>query len=89
MTTWTTYRDAAGLFVRGATVRPASRIALVVGAWLTVVNQWDALWTGRLPWMRIAVNFLTPFVVASLGYLSARRRANVERLRLLLDDDRS
>jgi hypothetical protein len=32
------------------------------------------------------LNYLTPFVVASLGFLAARRRSNVERLVALLDE---
>lgn len=68
------------MFLRGATVPSASRIALVVGAWLTAVNQWGALASGEVHWAAIALNFATPFAVASLGYLAARRRSHVERL---------
>jgi hypothetical protein len=87
VTTWTTYREAAAMFFGGATFPAASRIALVVGTWLTAVNQWDAILAGRVPWARIALNYATPFVVASLGYLAARRRRNVERLAALLRAD--
>ena len=89
MTTWTTYREAAAMFFRGATFASASRIALVVGTWLTAVNQWDTILAGRVPWGRIALNYATPFVVASLGFLAARRRATVERLAALLRDEKS
>ena len=84
--TWESYGDAFRLFVRGATVATASRIALVVGTWLSAMNQGRAIVDGHAPWVKIALNYLTPFVVASLGYLAARRRRNVERLVDLLGD---
>ena len=48
-------------------------IALIVGTWLTLLNQGSALWTGS--WdgellLRMALNYLTPFVVSNLGLLS-------------------
>lgn len=49
-------------------------IALIVGAWLTVVNQGDMLWSRDYPayiWLKVALNFLPPFVVANLGLLSS------------------
>jgi hypothetical protein len=85
--TWITYREALGLFLRGATAPTASRIALVVGTWLSLMNQGRLILHGHPPWVRIALNYLTPFVVASLGYLAARRRRNIERLVALLDTE--
>jgi len=84
--TWVTYREATLLFLRGATVATASRIALVVGTWLSLMNQGRAIADGNPPWIKIALNYATPFVVSSLGYLAARRRRNVERLVALLGD---
>jgi hypothetical protein len=75
------------MFLRGATVATASRIALVVGTWLSLLNQGHAIFDGHPPWAKVALNYATPFVVASLGYLAARRRRNVERLVALLDGD--
>jgi hypothetical protein len=77
---WVSYRDALRLFLRGATFPTASRIALVVGAWLSLLNQGGPIVHGHPPWVKLALNFLTPFTVASLGFLAARRRRNVERL---------
>jgi hypothetical protein len=41
------------------------------------VNQGSTLLSGEAgvgTWVRVAVNYLLPFLVASAGYLSARRR---------------
>jgi hypothetical protein len=86
--TWVTHREALRLFLRGATLPTATRIALVVGTWLSLMNQGRLIVHGHAPWVRIALNYATPFVVASLGYLAARRRRNVERLIALLEEDR-
>ena len=83
--TWVSYRDAALLFLRGATLPTAVRISLVVGTWLSLMNQGGLIVNGHPPWVKLVLNYLTPFSVASLGYLAARRRRNVERLVALLD----
>jgi hypothetical protein len=80
------YQDAARLFLRGVTLPAAVRIAFVVGLWLSVMNQGQLIATAHLPWVKLALNFLTPFTVASMGYLAARRRRNVERLVALLGE---
>ncbi len=78
------------MFLHGATLPSAGRIALVVGTWLSLMNQGDVLLAGTVPWIKILLNYATPFTVASLGFLAARRRSNVERLLRLLDEhDRS
>jgi hypothetical protein len=49
-------------------------IALAVGTVLSVINQWDALTSGDVPpvvWLRIAANYLVPFVVSNLGALAS------------------
>ncbi len=83
-TIWVSYREALSLFVRGATVPTATRIAAVVGTWLSLMNQGSLILDGRPPWVKLALNYATPFIVASLGYLAARRRRNIERLATLL-----
>jgi hypothetical protein len=87
VTTWVSYADAARMFLRGVTLSSASRIAVVVGTWLSAVNQGHLITSGHPPWVKIALNYLTPFTVASLGFLAARRRSSVERLAALLRDD--
>jgi len=74
------------MFLRGATLRTASAIALVVGTWLSLMNQGRPIVHGHPPWIKLLLNYLTPFVVCSLGYLAARRRRNVERLAALLEE---
>lgn len=73
---WSRPGQALELLLHGHTVRTAAPVALLVGAILSAVNQWDVILTGHAgagTWIRVAVNFLVPFTVASWGYLSARR----------------
>jgi hypothetical protein len=56
-------------------LRKTGFIALVVGSWLTFVNQADILAAQgltRLVALKILLNYLTPFVVANLGLLSRK-----------------
>ncbi len=74
--TWSTRREALRLFARGATLRVAGRVALVVGTILSVANQGSVILGGHpswATWVRVAVNYLTQFVVASIGYLAGFR----------------
>jgi hypothetical protein len=84
---WDRYPEAIRLFLRGATVPVAFRIALVVGIWLTLVNQGPAIASGSVPWVKVGLNVLTPFVVSSVGFLAARRRATLLRLWRELHDE--
>lgn len=85
--TWETYSQASRLFLSGVTAWSAASIALVVGTWLSFLNQGGPIIHGHPPWVKIVLNFATPFTVASCGFLAARRRRNVERLASLLDDE--
>lgn len=74
---WQTLPEGARLLASGATVRVAWRVALVVGTVLSAVNQGHLLLDGDVATgtrVRIAVNYLVPFVVASIGFLSACRQ---------------
>ena len=56
-----------------AHLRRTGTLALVVGTWLTLFNQGGAIRAGELGsglWIKLALNYLTPFVVANLGLLS-------------------
>jgi hypothetical protein len=75
---WRTARDAVALIVRGVTYRTASRVALVVGTILSAVNQGTVIANGNAvatTWVRVAVNYVVPYTVASIGYLSPFRVA--------------
>jgi hypothetical protein len=73
---WTTPRQGFSLFCRGATFATAAPVAAVVGTLLSLVNQLhvvvdgDATWA---TWARVAVNYLVPYTVASIGVLAACR----------------
>ncbi len=74
---WSTSREALGLLVRGRTARTALPAAAVVGTLLSAVNQGAIVVSGdatTATWLRVGANYAIPFCVASLGYLSARRR---------------
>ncbi|MGQ0573608.1 MAG: nitrate/nitrite transporter NrtS [Pseudonocardia sp.] len=74
--TWSRPAQALGLVLRGRTARTAAPVAAVVGTILSAVNQGDVLLGGAAgpgTWVRVAVNFVVPFCVASIGFLSACR----------------
>ncbi|WP_169501785.1 nitrate/nitrite transporter NrtS [Kribbella catacumbae] len=69
-------RDAVLLVVRGRTARKSLPVAAVVGTVLSLVNQGSVIAGGAATlgtWVRVAVNYLVPLLVASIGYLSGRR----------------
>ncbi len=73
---WRTPQEAAILILRGATIHPAARIALVVGTILTVVNQGGVTLSGDLgaPTLaRVVANYVIPYVVSSIGFLASFR----------------
>jgi len=79
---WRTPRDAIALILRGVTYRTASRVALVVGTILSTVNQGTIIANGdavATTWVRVAVNYMVPYTVASIGYLSPFRVAKSHR----------
>lgn len=59
-------------------LRRTGTLALVVGTWLTLYNQGGVIWAGEMGaglWVKVALNYLTPLVVANLGLLSSTRQA--------------
>src|SRR5262245_11173473 len=73
---WRTYRQAASLILRGATIRAGLKVALVVGTVLSAVNLGAAIAGGHATdatWARLAVNYVVPYLVASFGFLEAYR----------------
>ena len=66
--------DLARSARRPAIARRCCSIALVVGTLLSLVNQGDALVTGRITTatvLRVLANYAIPFVVANLGAMSS------------------
>ncbi|MEW2517117.1 nitrate/nitrite transporter NrtS [Actinacidiphila alni] len=73
---WSSWGSALRLLLRGRTARIAVPVAAVVGTVLSSVNQAANIasgHTGAGTWIRVAVNYLVPFLVSSYGYLTARR----------------
>ena len=67
--------DALKLCCRWEHLRATGGVALIVGTWLTLVNQADVIAThgfeiGLL--MKVIVNYLTPFVVSNIGLLARK-----------------
>ena len=62
----------------GPARRRCLQIALVVGTILAVINQGDVLLRGDLTALvavKLGLDYVVPFAVSSLGYISARRAA--------------
>lgn len=78
---WSSWWECCLLIARGYTFRTAVVVAAVVGTLLSTVNEGAVVVSGRSDastWLRVATNYLVPFVVASVGYLAPfrqRRRA--------------
>lgn len=63
------------IFLRGRTLSTALPIAFVVGSILNAINQGDAvLHLKGISWLRLALNYVVPFIVSSYGYVCAHRR---------------
>lgn len=74
--TWATLREAAGVVGYRPHLRKTVAIALVVGTVLFCINQLDVVLRGdatAVVWIKSAVTYVVPFVVANLGVLVASR----------------
>jgi hypothetical protein len=80
---WSRPREAVWQFMSGATLRTCAPVAVVVGTVLSVVNQGDVLGMGmvdgRVP-LKIAANFVIPYVTSSTGALLAVRRRDIKHV---------
>jgi len=73
---WSHPSEGLRLFLAGATLRTAWKVAAVVGTVLSAVNQGSVITDGDatpVTWVRVGVNYLVPFLVSSVGFLSACR----------------
>lgn len=78
-TTWSTPVEALRIVFLRTTLRKTTRIALVVGTILSLINQASVIFGGdatAATWLRVGANYLVPFCVSSLGFLSATRRSD-------------
>ena len=74
---WRWWIHAIGMVLRGTTWRVALPIALVVGTILGLVNQGAELASGNADTataVRLVANYAIPYLVSSIGYLSALTR---------------
>lgn len=74
---WASPREALVLILKGRTFATASRVSLVVGTLITTVNQGGVLLAGEasaLTAVRMTVNYVVPYFVASIGNLAPFRR---------------
>ena len=77
---WWTPRGALRLMFRRSTTRRTTRIALVVGTVLSLVNQGSVIFGGRATsatWIRVGANYVVPFCVSSFGFLTATKRVHI------------
>lgn len=75
--TWSTPLEALRIVFLRTTLRKTVRIALAVGTLLSLINQAGVVFGGEatlVTWLRVGANYLVPFCVSSLGFLSATRR---------------
>lgn len=74
--TWATWSEAVGVVCDRSHLRKTGAIALVVGTVLFCINQLDVVLRGDATaavWVKSAVTYVVPFVVANLGVLVASR----------------
>lgn len=67
--------DALKVCCRWDHLKATGGVALLVGTWLTLVNQADVIATQGLDvvvLLKVMVNYLTPFVVSNIGLLARK-----------------
>ena len=74
---WSTPGEGFRLWFSRSTLRKTIKIALVVGTILSLINQLQVFLDHKATWvtdMRVVANYIVPFCVSSIGFLSATRR---------------
>ena len=67
--------DALNVCCRWDHLKATGGVALLVGTWLTLVNQADVIaihGLGVAVLLKVMVNYLTPFVVANIGLIARK-----------------
>lgn len=78
-TSWSTWRDTAGVLTQPQHLRRIVIVALVVGTAFFAMNQLGLVLAGKatpLVWFKGVLTYLTPLCVSSIGVLSATHRRN-------------
>jgi hypothetical protein len=76
-TSWSTAGEAARLWFAPNTLRKTLKICAIVGTLLSLINQGSVIFGGdatTATWVRVGLNYVVPFCVSSIGFLSATRR---------------
>lgn len=74
---WSTPGEAFRLWFAPPTLRKTIKIALILGTILSAINQGSVILGGdatAVTWVRVGLNYVAPFCVSSIGFLSATRR---------------
>lgn len=74
---WGSPREGVVLCLSPNTLRKTLRIAVIVGTLLSLINQGHVVAAGEasaVTWLQILANYFIPWVVSSVGFLSASRR---------------
>ncbi|MFM7537793.1 MAG: nitrate/nitrite transporter NrtS [Acidimicrobiales bacterium] len=82
MPPWRTPGQAISLILRGVTFPTASRVSAIVGTLLSAVNQGSVILSRDatpITALRVAVNYIVPYTVASVGYLAPFRQERPRR----------
>lgn len=69
-------RELVAIALRPVHLRRTVLVALIVGTWLTAFNHGDELLRGGLDARlaaKIALDYLTPFIVSNVGLLARQR----------------
>ena len=72
----TRVRELVAIALRPVHLRRTALVALVVGTWLTAFNHGDELLRDGIDLRlaaKIALDYLTPFVVSNIGLLARQR----------------
>jgi len=81
---WSSPAQGFALILRGYTVRTGTVVSVVVGTLLSAVNQGSVIISGHVSavaWIRVATNYVVPFLVSSVGYLAPSRERRTVRNR--------